>query len=309
MVQRAALVRVAALLVSGDMAKAEDVVQTALTKLYLAWPRVRSDTAGAYARRCVVNAAMDDRRSLFSRREQVSAQLPDVTADPQRGDATAMVALLATLPAGMRAAVVLRYVEGLSIAEAADAMGCSEGNVKSQSARGLERLREAMPQDARVQMINATPNDFFLSLAARKKIWEEGAAARQALMREKGIKTPLEMPTGKVLQDQINNSLWINSTDALNWAGGDPEIRAGVLRLLSTIPEVTVANSTTDGQPTLTITAGPAVFGGDGEEVLTVNATTGLPVSTVTTTSGRPAAVYTYHVSRVTLADIKAGKF
>jgi RNA polymerase sigma-70 factor (sigma-E family) len=150
MVQRAALVRVAALLVSGDLATAEDVVQTALTRLYLAWPRVRSETAAAYARRCVVNAAMDDRRSLFSRREQVSAQLPDLAAaDPQGGDATAMVSLLATLPAGMRAAVVLRYVEGLSIAEAADAMGCSGGTVKSQSARGLERLREAMPQYAR----------------------------------------------------------------------------------------------------------------------------------------------------------------
>ena len=149
MAQRAALVRVAALLVSGDLAKAEDVVQTALTKLYLAWPRVRSDTAGAYARRCVVNAAMDDRRSLFSRREQVSAQLPDFAAvDPQRG-AAAVVALLATLPAGMRTAVVLRYVEGLSIAEAADAMGCSEGNVKSQAARGLDRLRAATPQYAR----------------------------------------------------------------------------------------------------------------------------------------------------------------
>jgi RNA polymerase sigma-70 factor (sigma-E family) len=150
MVQRAALVRVAALLVSGDLAKAEDVVQTALTRLYLAWPRVRLDTAGAYARRCVVNAAMDDRRSLFTRREQVSSQLPDVpVADSAHGEATAVVTLLATLPAGMRAAVVLRYVEGLSIAEAADAMGCSEGNVKSQSARGLERLRAAMPDYAR----------------------------------------------------------------------------------------------------------------------------------------------------------------
>ena len=158
MVQRAALVRVAALLVSGDMAKAEDVVQTALTKLYLAWPRVRSDTAGAYARRCVVNAAVDDRRSLFSKREQVSAQLPDFAAvDPQR-DATAVVALLAALPAGMRTAVVLRYVEGLSIAEAADAMGCSEGNVKSQSARGLDRLREAFPQHARPR-VRATLTD------------------------------------------------------------------------------------------------------------------------------------------------------
>ena len=93
---------------------------------------------------------MDDRRSLFTRRERVSAQLPDfAAAGPEHVDATAVVALLATLPAGMRAAVVLRYVEGLSIAETADAMGCSEGTVKSQSARGLERLREAMPQHAR----------------------------------------------------------------------------------------------------------------------------------------------------------------
>lgn len=148
--QRAALVRVAALLVSGDLAKAEDVVQTALTRLYLTWPKVRPETAAAYARRCVVNAAMDDRRSLFSRRELVSARLPDLAAaDPEGGASAAMLALLAALPAGMRAAVVLRYVEGLTIAEAADAMGCSEGNVKSQSARGLERLREAMPQFAR----------------------------------------------------------------------------------------------------------------------------------------------------------------
>jgi hypothetical protein len=162
---------------------------------------------------------------------------------------------------------------------------------------------------ARVRMVNATPNDFFLSLAARKKIWAAGAAARQAVMRGNGIKTPMEMPTGKFLQDEINNSLWTNGTDALNWAGGDPEIRAGVLRLLSTIPEVTVANSTTDGQPVLTITAGPAVFGGAGEEVLTVNAATGLPVGSVSTTPGVPAGVETYRVSRVTLASIEAGKF
>jgi hypothetical protein len=162
---------------------------------------------------------------------------------------------------------------------------------------------------ARVRMVDATPNDFFLSFAARKKIWEAGAAARQAVMREKGIKTPLEMPTGKTLQGQINNSVWINSTDALNWAGGDPEIRVGVLRLLSTVPEVTVANSVTDGQPTLTITAGPAVFGGSGSELLTVNATTGLPVRSVSTTPGVSPGVYTYQVSRVTLADINAGRF
>jgi RNA polymerase sigma-70 factor (sigma-E family) len=148
--QRAVLVRVAALLVSGDAAKAEDVVQTALTRLYLAWPRVRTDTVTAYARRCVVNAALDHRRSLFSRREQVAAELPEVAVDdPSADGAAALVALLGTLPAGMRAAVVLRYIEGLSVAETAHAMGCSEGNVKTQSARGLERLRAALPRHAR----------------------------------------------------------------------------------------------------------------------------------------------------------------
>src|SRR3984885_10464441 len=180
------------------------------------------------------------------------------------------------------------------------------------NAREIAAARYAAAGDlatARVRMVNALPNDFFLSFAARKKIWEKGAAARQALMREKGIKTPLKMPTGKALQEEINNSLWTNSTDALNWAGGDPEIRAGVLRLLSAIPEVTVAKSTTYGQATLTITAGPAVFGGAGSEVLTVNATTGLPVSSVSTTPGVSAGVETYQVSRVTLASIEAGKF
>jgi RNA polymerase sigma-70 factor (sigma-E family) len=147
--RRPALVRVAALLVSGDVARAEDVVQTALVRLYTAWPRVRPDTVDAYARRCVVNAAIDERRSLFRRREQTWAEVPDVAVAEVRSDEETVLALLATLSPGMRAAVVLRHVEGLSVAETADAMGCSEGNVKSQSARGLDRLRALLPAHAR----------------------------------------------------------------------------------------------------------------------------------------------------------------
>jgi hypothetical protein len=180
------------------------------------------------------------------------------------------------------------------------------------NAREIAAARYAAVGDlptARVRMVNALPNDFFLSFAARKKIWEEGAAARQALMREKGIKTPLKMPTGKALQDEIDNNLWTASTIALSWGAGDPQIREGVLRLVSTIPEVTVTDSSTGGQPTLTITAGPAVFGGDGEQVLTINARTGMPIGSVVTGRGMPTSVETFRVSRVTLADIKAGKF
>ena len=180
------------------------------------------------------------------------------------------------------------------------------------NAREIAAARYAAAGDlatARVRMVNALPNDFFLSFAARKKIWAEGAAARQALMREKGIKTPLKMPTGQALQDAIDNNLWTASTIALSWGAGDPEIREGVLRLVSTIPEVTVADSSTGGQATLTITAGPAVFGGDGEQVLTINARTGMPISSVVTGRGMPTSVETFRISRVTLADIKAGKF
>ena len=180
------------------------------------------------------------------------------------------------------------------------------------NAREIAAARYAAAGDlatARVRMVNALPNDFFLSFAARKKIWEKGAAARQALMREKGIKTPLKMPTGQALQDDIDNSLWTASTIALSWGAGDPEIREGVLRLVLTIPEVTVADSTTGGQPTLTITAGPAVFGGDGEQVLTISARTGIPVSSVVTGRGMRTSVETFQISRVTLAGIEAGKF
>ena len=147
--QRAVLVRLAALLLSGDRATAEDVVQTALTRLYVTWPKVRPDTLNAYARRSVVNAVIDDRRKLFRRRERSQAELPDVTTVESRDvDQTAVIALLSTLPARMRAAVVLRYIEGLNAAETADALGCSEGTVRSQSARGLERLRAVFPDHA-----------------------------------------------------------------------------------------------------------------------------------------------------------------
>jgi hypothetical protein len=114
--------------------------------------------------------------------------------------------------------------------------------------------------------------------------------------------------TQPVSKEQFNNVLWTNATYALNWAGGDLKVRVGVLRLLSTISAVKVVNSTTDGQPTLTITAGPGAFGGMGDEVLIISATTGLPVSSVSNPGPSQGAEY-YRVSRVTLANIKAGKF
>jgi hypothetical protein len=164
---------------------------------------------------------------------------------------------------------------------------------------------------AREQMNNALHNnDYYLPLAQRQEIWAKGAAARAALEKAKGMKMPLTMPTGKTLQEDIDNSIWNNSMDALSAGAGNPQVREGVLRLLSTIPEVTVANSTTGGVATLTLTAGPALFGGGAEQLLTINAQTGMPIRSVFPAEGGvPSSVQTFQVSRVTMADIEAGKF
>jgi hypothetical protein len=168
---------------------------------------------------------------------------------------------------------------------------------------------------ARIRMVNALPNCFGLGLPAtarkafRAKCWAAGAAARREIMREKGIKTPLKQPTGIILREDIDNTLWTAATLALSWGAGNPQIREGVLRLVSTIPEVTVSKGTDNGQPTLVITAGPALFGGGTNQVLTVNAKTGIPLSSVESGPGAPTAVETDQVFRVTLTDITAGKF
>jgi hypothetical protein len=166
---------------------------------------------------------------------------------------------------------------------------------------------------ARLRMINTFPNCFGLGLSptAQKKIRANCWAAGAALRREKmGDKAPTKQPTAKQVQSEIDNTLWVACDNALSWAGGDPRIREGVLRLLSTLPEVTVANSTTDGEPTLTITGGPGLFDdGSYHEVDTVDAKTGMPVSSMESGGGMAPSTQFFQFSRVTLADVKAGKF
>ncbi|WP_380277946.1 SigE family RNA polymerase sigma factor [Kitasatospora purpeofusca] len=133
-----------AFLLTGDRYLAEDVVQTALERTYAAWGRVvRADEPYAYVRRIVVN----EHARRFRRR--VPEQL--VTAVPERSgpdgferldDRAALLEALGTLPSGQRQAVVLRYWEDLSESQAAAAMGCSVGTVKSQASKGIARLRE-----------------------------------------------------------------------------------------------------------------------------------------------------------------------
>ncbi|MGW7679378.1 SigE family RNA polymerase sigma factor [Kribbella sp. NPDC054772] len=152
-----AALRRTAFLVAGDRHRADDVVQDALYKLYLAWPKVRrAGNPFAYARRIVVNTAYDGRRRPW-RREVAIADVPDQVdlEDFASGYAERdeVLEALRSLGPRQRACVVLRYYEDLSIEQTAEILGCSEGTVKSQAARGLDTLRRAIDRRRASQVL------------------------------------------------------------------------------------------------------------------------------------------------------------
>jgi hypothetical protein len=110
----------------------------------------------------------------------------------------------------------------------------------------------------------------------------------------------------------IDSWVWSDATDALEAGAGNPQVRAGVLRLLSTVSGVVVTHGTLDGQPTLVVGDVIPDFNGNGttEAAMTLNASTGIPLKYTDGAIGeRPVTTTTYKVSRVTIADIAAGKF
>jgi RNA polymerase sigma-70 factor (sigma-E family) len=143
-------VRFTAYLLCGDWHEAEDLAQAAFVRLYLAWGRIdRTEPINAYVRRIVTRTFLNERRRLWRRLERLTGAPPEPPAGPGPAPEQRMVvmAALAQVPPRQRAALVLRYWEDLSLEETADALGCSVGNVKSQCARGLRRLRELLPED------------------------------------------------------------------------------------------------------------------------------------------------------------------
>jgi RNA polymerase sigma-70 factor (sigma-E family) len=126
----------------GDWHAADDVVQTALAKLYVAWPRVRrASDPDAYVRRTVARTTIDESRRPW-RREHSGLEGHDGPADasdvPARED---LVAALQRLPEMQRKTVVLRHWLGLSVAETAHDLGIAEGTVKSHTSRALAALQ------------------------------------------------------------------------------------------------------------------------------------------------------------------------
>jgi RNA polymerase sigma-70 factor (sigma-E family) len=142
-------------LVVWDLATAEDLVQECLFRIARRWPRVRSmDYPVAYARRILLNLALDGARRRYRHRSELDER-DRMPVEDHRDEAAALsfgivelkselISALGALAPRQRAVLVLRYFEDLPEAQVAELLGCSVGTVKSTSSRALELLRQQL---------------------------------------------------------------------------------------------------------------------------------------------------------------------
>ncbi len=136
-----------AVMILGDRQLAEDLVQTALVKTYVAWPRLRQpDKALTYARRAMVNLSRDwFRKHAWTHESTVDVAARDGGSDDDHVaelvERVALAEALRSLPPGQRSVVVLRFLDDLSVRETADLLNVSTGTVKSQTSAALAALR------------------------------------------------------------------------------------------------------------------------------------------------------------------------
>ena len=158
-----------ALRLLGDPRDAEEVAQDALVRAFRAmqgYPpaRITELRLRPWLASITINLTRNRRRRIADRQPparleplvEAGLDLPDLaspspaTVATRREGATALAVTLLQLPAPIRAAVVLRHVDGLSVAETAEALGRPEGTIKAQVARGLERLRRLLEMSGAV---------------------------------------------------------------------------------------------------------------------------------------------------------------
>ncbi|UQU63748.1 SigE family RNA polymerase sigma factor [Couchioplanes caeruleus] len=140
-----ASLRKLAYMTCGDWHTAEDAVANALVKLYPRWRKL--ERPDLYAKTMVYRAAIDERRRPWRRERSAGEALPDVAMRDPAGATDERLRLRAALeavPPRQRAAVVLRHYLGLSLEDTAGVLGCNVGTAKSQTSRGLAKLRELL---------------------------------------------------------------------------------------------------------------------------------------------------------------------
>ncbi|MFJ9827004.1 SigE family RNA polymerase sigma factor [Streptomyces sp. NPDC101160] len=134
---------------TANPADAEDLLQTALTKTFMAWERIEDHRAlDGYVRRALLNTRTSQWRKRKVDEYAYGDELPEPAGLPEGDPAErqvlhdAMWRAVMKLPDRQRAMVVLRYYEDLSEAQTAEVLGVSVGTVKSAVSRALGKLRE-----------------------------------------------------------------------------------------------------------------------------------------------------------------------
>jgi RNA polymerase sigma-70 factor (sigma-E family) len=147
---RMASLRRLAILLCHDWHRADDLVQAAITRLYVHWPKAKAaDNIDAYVRAILVREFVTERGSSWVRRVTLSGQVPDgPAAGPDSETSLDLQAAIASLPPRQRAVLVLRFYCDLPVEQAARALGCAPGTIKSQTAKALSALRTALGPDA-----------------------------------------------------------------------------------------------------------------------------------------------------------------
>ncbi|AWS47099.1 SigE family RNA polymerase sigma factor [Streptosporangium sp. 'caverna'] len=129
-----------------DWHRADDLVQTAITRLYVKWRQARAaDNLDAYVRVILIRVFLAEQRGGWFSRVRLAPTPPDSPfEDSDRDSAMDMHRALAAVPPRQRATLVLRFHCDLSVEQTADTLGCSTGTVKSQTSRGLATLRSIL---------------------------------------------------------------------------------------------------------------------------------------------------------------------
>ena len=147
---RSDAMRGTAYLLCGDWHRAEDLVQQAFTKIYLAWRRIqRHESMDSYTRQTLVRTFLSERRRGWFRYESVGvppADPPTASAGPTE-ERLMLLEALVKVPPRQRAVLVLRYWEDQSVEQTAELLDCSTGTVKSQASRGLATLRGLLEEE------------------------------------------------------------------------------------------------------------------------------------------------------------------
>ncbi|WP_246001693.1 SigE family RNA polymerase sigma factor [Allorhizocola rhizosphaerae] len=196
----AALLRTAYLL-AGDWATAEDLLQTALTKTYLAWKRLgQIEAVEPYARRVLVNTAT----SWWRRRwhgERPTEFLPERAAPDrldEQLDRDVLWRHVKALPARQRAVLVLRFYEDMSEAQTAAMLNISAGTVKSQTSRALGTLRQRLAAEGLQPPVLPEREQ-----ASKKPVKPAEPVVEQPVMPLVDVPEPVEVPAQRSEGDEI----------------------------------------------------------------------------------------------------------